>query len=305
MKNIFIKKIESFKEFFKKHHVSCFEIDPIGFIQMIRIFYGLLAIKYSYLLRSFIDSPPSKNFGLWPTQWMNLFNAPSLILGILIIFGLLTTFACVLFPQLRRLRFLCFLFFFQTTAIHLYNEHHTVIGHSNYAALFISFWLIFIKPTSQKPKNTLLESRNRLYLWAAQISLLGTYFLTGLWKIRTFILYFMENGNLSVNCLAPNVASALIYKNMRDSFHITGLELTEKFGPFLWVIIMLFQISAPLAAWFPPLLRFYACMIILFHISTGALMDIYWHFTQAIALVILIGNPYKRISSQQTKKSLN
>lgn len=304
MKNIFIKKAATIKKFLKNHYISCFEIDLLALISMIRIFYGLIAIKYSYLLQSFIHSPPSaKNFGLWPIQWMNLFHTPSVILTVLIFFGLLTTLLCVLLPYLRHIRFLCFLFFFQTTAVHIYNEHHALIGHSNYAALFISFWLIFIKPTPSQ--NTLQKNRNRLYLWAAQVSLLGTYFLTGLWKIRDFISCSLENGGCSVNCLAPNIALGLIYKNMRDNFHIIGLEIAEQWGPFLWALLMLFQISAPLAAWFPSILRIYGCMIILFHISTGALMDIYWHFMQATALVILIGNPYKRTGSQQIKKLLN
>lgn len=283
--------------FLLKNHVSHFEINHMYFIRMIQFFYGLLSLYYyniflSHPVHHYAKLSETISY-LWPVQWLNFFSERSAIISIFIILGFLSSGACVFLPRLRLFRFLSFLFLFQTLPIYLHSSHYASVGHNFYSSLFISFFLIFIDLNKNRGYHHYSE-KNNLYLWAIQVSFLGTYFLPGLWKLRKFIAYLMEQGLEGTQCLESNLAWGYLYNNINTPFHMQILEFVGKFDSFLWISLILFQLSTLLAAWFPPVQRFYGLMIILFHILTGATMNIHWHFTQFVAFIILICHPWQR-----------
>ena len=276
---------------------SEFAIDPSRLEIMLRVFYGLLAVKYGYMIRSLTETArPLPDFELlWPALWLSRLSgalSPSSVAALFFLFGLALCLACALFPGPRRLRFAAFLLFFFSLALHIETEHAALVGHGNYGGLFVAFFLSFIK-IPRAGEAAAVFSRSRFYFQAAALSFLGTYFLAGLWKTRALI-HDLSEGAVQWNRLLPNTALSLIYNNKRDGlFAADILNLAETFGAVLWPLIIVFQLSLPLAAFFPQALRPFGVLVILFHIATGVLLEVWWHFAQAVAFVLLLGHPLK------------
>ena len=234
----------------------------------------------------------SRTDWIWSVSWMSFIPEKSLVVLAFLLAGFLLSMICILFPHKKWLRGLVFLFIFQSLAF----KYSTVkINHSSHVILFTSFWMIFIN-LNEKNK-ALIKERNKLYLWAIQISFLGTYFLTGLWKLRYFTGYLLEMRWAEIpRCLATNFSYEYISHNLRTPFYNGVLDFLE--GAFvnhlLWLSVILFQVCAPVVAWFPPIQRFYGLLIILFHISTTIFMDLWFLPHQYIALIFFVCHPYQR-----------
>ena len=281
---------------------SEFAIDPSRLELMLRVFYGLLAVKYGYMIRSLTETgspPPDFHPLLWPVLWLSRLTGalpPSSVAALFFLFGLALCLACALFPGPRRLRFAAFLLFFFSLALNIEMEHAALVGHGNYGALFVSFFLSFMK-IPRAGESAAVGRRSRFYYQAAALSFLGTYFLAGLWKARSLM---QEAPAVQWNRLLPNAALSLIHNNKRalnnrdEPFVAEILGLAEHFGALLWPAAIVFQLSLPLAAFFPSLLRPFGVSVILFHIATGVLFEVWWHFTQAVAFVLLLGHPLTR-----------
>ena len=286
----------------KKNNTSHFEINSKYLFRIIRLFYGILTVMYFYdvekiIKRIGLEKQTFETVYLWPVKWLEFFPEQFLFALIIAIGSFLFPLICIIFPHKRFFRTMAFLFFFQHMA---FKYSSNEINHSTHAFLFTSFWLIFM--TLDKETN-FIKKRNKFYLQVTQVSFLGTYFLSGLWKLRYFIISLIENGWQNTVCLESNFAIAYNINNKITPFYLEILNIINiGWGNFLWLAVILFQISTPLAAWFPSLLRFYGLMIILFHMSTGLLMHVHFIPTQFLALIILINHPYLR--KHQTQKSL-
>ena len=281
---------KNFSTWLQKNHVSQFEICTASLQQMIRFFYGFLALCHFYHLHKVIGKIDLETFlWLWPISWLDLFKEPSIPFYILIILGGVLSIACALTTHFRLLRILCFISFFFSLSANLSSVR---IVHYYHAVLFTSFWLIFMN--LNKTQSSFTKERNQFYLWVTQLSFLGTYFLTGLWKLRKFITSLIEMGWKETKCLETNFALTHIFYNANTSFYKKLLALSEHFGNFLWIGVILFQLSCHVAAWFPSTQRFFALMIMLFHIVTALSMQIVYTPFQYLALILLICNPYQR-----------
>ena len=282
-------------------HISNFEINFPVLNAIVRCFYGLLAIIwYAPFLRYVMQNWDTMEVNLearaswlWPAKWVAFFPEKSLIALILFLGGFLFSLACTVLPHKRWFRALVFLFSFQSLAL----QYSPVkIDHSYHALLFVSFWLIFMN-LNKSGQTVFIKERNKFFYWMAQISFLGTYFLSGLWKLRHFIANLTEMGwTESPQCLVSCFAWEYVSHNMKTPFHMGVLEFFEgtTVNHLLWMGVILFQIFAPVPSWFPPIQRFYGVLIILFHISLMMLMDLRFFPNQCVALILLVCHPYQR-----------
>lgn len=263
---------------------------------MIRFFYGFLALCHFYHLHTFVGKiDVEASHWLWPISWLNLVDNPSYYFYILIVIGGITSILCSLIINLRVLRILCFLSFFLSLSA---NVSSIRITHYYHAILFCSFWFIFMDLNKNK-NSSLVRERNLFYLWVTQVSFLSTYFLVGLWKLRKFLASLIEVGWSETKCCQINIAVTHIFYNVDISLTKKILEYSEQFEKFLWIGVILFQLSCPLAAWFPPIQRFSGFVIILFHVMTALLMQITYTPSQYLALILLVCNPYQKKSKNK------
>ena len=288
--NTFFKRIAN-------EHLSRFEINYKNLDLIVRCFYGMAAIVFFQFVLTNLDETivdlKNRSIWLWPVQWLNFIPEKSPVIFTLIMGGFLLSVVCALFPHKKWLRVLFCLFSFQNLAL-IYSP--AKIDHVFHAVLFISFWLIFMD-LHRGGKSIFIKEQNKLYLWAAQITFLGTYFLSGLWKARRFVDYLMEMGwSDTPRCLVTNFAHQYIAQNSRTPFFMGILESFE--GVFinhlLWIGVILFQISAPITSWFPVTQRVYGLLIVLFHASISILMDFSYFPHQCIAIIFLVCHPYQR-----------
>ena len=288
-------------ELIRNNHYSQFDISLPILNNLVRLFYGILiiihaapqleyTIKYYY---GFLNS--ESRLWWWPVKWIEV--VPDKFLGV---FGInLTCFLffliCMLFPQKRLFRLLSFLIYFQSlpVAFSVING----VFHQQHTTLIASFFLIFLN-LEEEGKGDLLK-RNRLYLWAIQISFLGSYFLSGLWKLRYFIDFIVDRGWSEIMCLERNLASEYVDGNLMSDtpFHGGVLRFLENYetlhlGKIMWIGVIFIEISPLVSAWFPRLLRFYGLVILVTHISTSLFMNIQFVTAQYAALIFLICHPY-------------
>ncbi|MCY4512934.1 MAG: hypothetical protein OXB86_04530 [Bdellovibrionales bacterium] len=265
-----------------------------------RIFYGLTAIGFfAPYLRNILknwhwtmEELNGRTDWIWSVSWMSFIPEKFPVVLAFVLAGFLFSMIGVLFPHKKWLRVFVFLLVFQSLAL---KYSPIKIGHSSHILLFTSFWLIFIN-LNNKSKE-LIKEQNKLYLWAIQVSFLGAYFLTGLWKLRDFMGYLMKMDWSEIpRCLGANFADEYISYNLESPFYEGVLKVLE--WPFinhlLWLGVILFQVCVLVVAWFPPLQRVCGLLIILFHVSTFIFMDLRFLPNQYIALIFLVCHPYQR-----------
>ena len=289
--------MKQFLQFIKCHHISNFNISFPLLYWIVRFFYGMLAIYYysfyvERVIKNWRTIDLDNHIWLWPVQWMDFIPGKSFVYIGILLGGFLLSIICTMFPHKKWIRILVFLLNFQSLAMRFSPDK---IDNSSHAMLIISFWLIFL-PLSKKHKSV-NGHKIQLYFWAAQVSFLGTYCLSGLWKLREFISSIWSGGISSTDppCLVNNFAKQYSLFNMSDPFYLSVLDLFSRgyVGHLLWIGVIVFQISCPVAAWFPSLQRFYGVMIILFHFSTALLMNIHFISNMYIALIMLVCHPYQ------------
>ena len=293
--------MKSFLKRISDGHIFKFEITFQSLKLTVRVFYGMTAIIwYLPYLSNLLQNWNKKMLNyenhiswLWPVKWMTFISENFFVVLVLVVGGLLLSMICALFPHRKWFRILVFLLNFQTLAL---NYSINGMSHETHSLLIISFWLIFVN-LNRENQTAFIKEQNKFFFWMAQISFLGTYFLTGLWKLRVFIAYLVQMGwEDSPRCLAASFSWGFLRKNMDSNFHIKILESLEgvSINHLLWLGVILFQICAPVAAWFPLIQRFYGFLILLFHILTAVFMDVQFLPNQFVALIFLMCHPYQR-----------
>ena len=281
----------------KNHSILNFEINLPHLILLIRVFYGVLFINlYYYQAHALLQNTKLHILYAWPLKWIHFFdNEYSILLGLFIL-GAVSSLMCIIWPQKRIFRFFGFLFFL----IFLSYKFSKASGsyHSYHPALFSSFWFVFM---NLETKEILTNYRNKFYLLVIHLSVLGTYFLAGLWKIRGTMKYFKDSSWTNAKCLESNVAVSYIWNKYNSTdFQPLFLDFLEAsgVGTFLWVSAILLQFSAIGSSFFPNILKFYGLMLILFHTSTYLLMHIDFSPSMYMILIFIICHPYTRLKNK-------
>ena len=277
----------------KNHSILNFEINLPHLILLSRVFYGVLFINfYYYQAHALLQNEKLHILYVWPLKWIQLFDNEYPILLGLFILGAVSSLMCVIWPQKRIFRFFAFLFFLICLSYNF--SKASGFSHSYHSVLFASFWLVFM---NLEAKELLTNYRNKFYLLVIHLSVLGTYFLSGLWKIRGTMKYFKDSSWTNTKCLESNVAVSYIWNKFNSTdFQPLFLDFLEASGAgtFLWVSVILLQFSAIGSSFFPNILKFYGLMLILFHAATYLLMHISFSAIMYIILIFIICHPYTK-----------
>ena len=278
----------------KNHSILNFEINLPHLILLNRFFYGMLLMHFYYyqIPLLFLKNEKLHILYVWPLKWIQLFDNEYPILLGLFILGAISSLMCVIWPQKRIFRFFAFLFFLICLSYKF--SKTSGFSHSYHPVLFASFWLVFM---NLEAKEFLTNYRNKFYLLVIHLSVLGTYFLASLWKIRGTMEYFKDSSWTNTKCLESNAAvSYILSRHNSTDFQPLFLDFLEAsgIGTFLWVSVILLQFSAIGSSFFPNILKFYGLMLILFHISTHFLMHINFSVSMYIILIFIICHPYTK-----------
>ena len=286
--------------FIKSSYVHQFDINLSILCQLVRLFYGVLIIIHSgpqleYTMKYYSTVNLDDRLYLWPVKWIEF--VPDKFLAVLgINVGCFVAFLiCMLFPEKKLSRLVAFLFYF--LSLPLIFSVIDDIFHQQHTTLVASFLLIFLNLKNEQTNYSFVK--NKFFLQGIHFSFLGSYFLSGLWKLREFISLIFNEGWSNIVCLERNLANEYIDGNLikSTSFHREVLDFFKNyesfhFGELLWIGVTFFQLSTLAVAWFPPLLRPYGVMIILFHMSTSLFMNIQFITAQYAALIFLVYHPY-------------
>ena len=119
---------------------------------------------------------------LWPVGWMDWVSNKPVFALVLTASAFCLSLACLMTPHKRWLRVLMFLLNFQCLALAF---SPAKIDHGYHVMLIVSLWLIFIDLGKKQTRAS--QRNNKFYFQVLQASFLGSYFLSGLWKLRMYI----------------------------------------------------------------------------------------------------------------------
>lgn len=264
---------------------SNFQIDDRLLESLLRSFYGvLLVIDYWYFLPLLKLSSTDGAVWLWPVKVLNYFEPGQQLIGLKILFlsAVLTHLGCVISPAERIFKAAAaVVFFLMMAALYSFGK----IDHFLYGFLFASFTLSFLKPFAKEENQ-----RNHFYFWATQVFVLGTYTLSGLWKIRYFVEQLFNGWESFTNPLLVQISWDAIQSFSKTSE--LALVQHRGLGIALWICAMIFETFAVACAWFPRTQRFVGVGIVLLHMSTAYFLNIYYTPAALLAVILFCSNPY-------------
>ncbi|MGE0631044.1 MAG: hypothetical protein AB7O96_01460 [Pseudobdellovibrionaceae bacterium] len=262
------------------------QLSPERLPTLLSLFYLLMllaaATQFSFLIR--FENADLANW-LWPVSWLGFFSISvikTLGFGFYLV-CLISLFLSVLKPHLSFIKVISFVSFFILMAIKF---SFGKIDHHLHSFLFVSFFMIFVRPSPNQ------EDKNTLFFQAAQISFVGLYFLTGIWKLRYFLDSCFRNGWSETNPLSTQLAwnSIQAFSPANSGW---WRSLPEDVSRLIWLGIIVFEILCIGLVWRPKLQRAGGIAIAVFHVLVFLIMKINFLWAAGLALILLAYNPYK------------
>lgn len=220
---------------------------------------------------------------LWPARWLDETSPQRGIDAVLIAFSVATVVAAVL-PRSRLARAAFSLALLQYLSVKF---GFGKINHGFHAWLFtsVAFVLLPAAPAWRRPTPAM----RRLVLqivWSAQVVLLFTYTLTGMWKLWYAVDAVLFSDR--IGAFHPRGFSLLIAEDLVITGRKTllGVTLVEQYrvGWLLFNGTIFLQVTSLLAALRPRLHRLWGAGLIAFHLGTQLAMG----FT-FVANIVLLG----------------
>lgn len=141
--------------------------------------------------------------------------------------------------------------------------------------------------------------KDAFYLRAAQIFAVLPYCFAGIWKAFRFGHSLSELGWSGVNPLIANIQWAEIQR-FQAPVMSNLFEAYPSTSRALWVLVILFEVSAPLFVFFPRWHLRLGIAIILFHGATNILLGIPYIGASLLAAVLFCGSPFvERLTGRQ------
>lgn len=209
-----------------------------------------------------------------PLNWLNIDHTilyPA-IWAINIVVLLIT-----IYKPVRWLRFLSLTFVYLFFSMSFSYEK---ITHSHHSWLLAAIFICLLDT-----RNNLSSPKNIFYVRLMQSLLLCPYFLSGLWKIRGPLL----SQDLFLNA-AEQMTSAIAEGNQIHPWFVENLLVTnQNLLELGFLFVVGFQLSVIV-----PILRqrnflIYGGLAIIFHLTTGLIMGIWFLPTIAAILLLVIG----------------
>ena len=200
---------------------------------------------------------------------------------LLAVFFLISIFFCIL-PILFKnkiFKILACSFFCVTFSL---QYSYQGITHANHIWFISSFLMLFFCSESNLNSNY-----NKLIIRLIQSLHLSHYFISGLWKLRSVISSRFEHS------LTERIMEYISYSSINPDYvnlvleffdPITGAQLLG----FGFALAIIFQLSCILPIIFNSFFILYGVLTILFHISTGIVLNIYFNNTVLACLFLLI-----------------
>lgn len=238
------------------------------------IYYSILTFVLYYSGRVYFHAAPEQaDFVLFARPFAPLLQS-SLSFPALYIITISLSLACIIRPYIG-LRFFVSLFFLILLSIKF---SYGKINHSEHIWMISSVLVCFI--SYQKPLSSF---RNLLVIRLMQTTLLSFYFISGLWKIRE--LGFSKWGEAALEHIAYAVA-----EGNGPGKYIQQLITVDR--PWLttagFALVILFQISSIIPVFTMRYFKLWGIGAVFFHLSTGAVLGIWFKPTALAAILFLI-----------------
>jgi hypothetical protein len=232
----------------------------------------------------------SRELGVPTYIWVLSFLPSSvspLKLGLSLFILASSTSLAALFRPNKKLRGLSFIFFLSFMSfVYSFGK----INHSYHAWIFSSFFFIFINE-----KEELFSGLNIVLIKIMQTSLLLPYLCSGLWKLRDNGSLYSYQGILdtNLNFIAYAVAQGTVeYDKLRQALmgDYSGLLVLGYLG------VLIFQLGCSLAIIRQKGFILFGVMVVLFHLTSGIVLGVWFFGTtiSALFLLILIGSLEKQ-----------
>jgi hypothetical protein len=259
---------------------------------VVRIFYGASAVWAVQVMnnRWLEYSRLERAEPLWPAQWW--FDHVSVHTGVTIIFTGYVVSAVLAFalPQLVLTRLAYSVFLFQYMA---FINGFDKINHDLHAWFFVSVVLILL-PNGRWMDRARIASRQYFItvIWVAQLVVLFTYTLTGLWKVLIGIRQFAE-GDLSAfhvsgfSYIVANRVASIGQETVLGDFFVRN----EVLGWALFLGTMIVESVSIIIAFRPRLHRAWGVLLVLFHMGTQLVLGFTFVNNMFLLVIILVCSP--------------
>ena len=192
------------------------------------------------------------------------------------------------------------------TALLLWNCIGNSFGKINNGDLvwvYVSF-VFALMPTRTLCEDTHIQRQNLLnYIFLAQLSIMSSYTLSGLWKLRQ--AYWLHSVGL-INHFDVEAFPRIIAAKFLDinSSTPTGNWLIEhmEIARVMFLTTIFMQATAVLAVFRSQLHRIYGLYLVCFHIGTYLIMEVNFNTQARITFLFLVGSPFAIKASALPKK---
>lgn len=243
---------------------------------------------------------------LWPLYWVDPEYA-SIQLRIVGTLCFVSSLLAAVFHRVLAIRILFCAFFLLASTV---TNSWAGINHPYHAWFWISFVLIFLPGESHERQKYPSRAHMRSYTTTfvmAQVMLFLFYSMSGFWKIAIGIRAVIkgEDGAFSFQGLAYNLADRIVQTDTNPllaNFFIENYVLTW----FGYLAIMYIQFTAIAVAVRPRLHWLWGMLIILFHLGTWLLMEIFFIHHVLLLLMFFVFSPFRpgKIELRKTLEDL-
>lgn len=263
----------------------------VGVVWLVRFFYLFIAwsmhdrLHLSRVLERGTPTDP-----LWPIALLNELAGAGWVvrassLPVVPIACSLVGLLAMVFPGVLIWRLGIFLYLLVFVAL---DGSYGAVNHGRHFLIYVGFALLFLPPTVGSARMSRRDAMDCVMVfWLAQSVPLLAYSLSGFWKIYGsglellspdgFIRILLDRAMWDTRPLPPMLPLAVKHPALAQLL-------------FLGAIYM--QLSAILALFRPHLHRPLGIALILFHLGTGWLMNIDFHYNRVVVGLLLIFSPF-------------
>jgi hypothetical protein len=288
----------------KGYQFQCLNRFHDNALWIVRIFY-IFSLILSYRLIAIIShrNPGSADF-LWPVAWLDIATLKPAFSAIPIVLFIISA-TLVIWPTLRSLRALFSLLVLFTSAI---DNSFGAINHGWHIWFWVSCILIFL-PGHQSTLNRAYKLTTLSIIVYIQAAVLLTYSMAGTLKLLAGIssLIIGESGNFSPTGFSSLLADRMVAGSGTTVLGDFFIDNPLIAFPLFPALILIQTFSFPIALWVS-LHRIWGLVLIVFHLGTGLLMDIYFETHVFWLALFLVCSPFtldRPPWNQRTQNGLN
>jgi hypothetical protein len=255
----------------------------------IRFFYGVsLFLSYGLIGSIYHKNPETADF-LWPVAWLKIGGLAHYFVAVPIVLFLVNCLVA-LKPEIRTLRILFFLFTLFSAAI---DNSYGAMSHGWHIWIWVSVVLIFL-PRNSAVRDRAYKLTTLSVIAYAQAAILLTYSMAGSLKLIAGIKALVAgvSGNFSVMGFSSLVADRLV-RGTGES--ILGWFVVDhpRLGYVVFLFVIFAQTLSILIALHPRLHRAWGMLLILFHLGTALLLDIYFATHVLWLVIFFVFSPFR------------